>query len=181
MIGEEELYFERQGTFSSNCGLHALNNLLGGDLFSKQHLDAICAALKEEAELTGNSMKHFLGGDYDVSVLIRALQDIKVTCNWLDNRRQFRSFHSEDRPLRQQLKGYLVNTELKSSSAQAFFKDLLKFSGRHWVAVRLCGERYFLLDSKREKPILLGKIEDFVKVEMEKQSHVIEVVVEEQP
>jgi hypothetical protein len=45
--------------------------------------------------------------------------------------------------------------------------------------VRLFGERYYLLDSKREKPILLPKIEDFVKVEMEKQSHVIEVVVEE--
>jgi hypothetical protein len=48
MIGEEP-YFERQGTFSSNCGLHALNNLLGGDLFSKQNLDGICNSMKEEA------------------------------------------------------------------------------------------------------------------------------------
>jgi hypothetical protein len=56
-------------------------------------------------------MKHFLGGDYDVSVLMRALQEIKVTCNWLDNRKEFHCFQSEDHhPKRIQLKGYIINT-----------------------------------------------------------------------
>lgn len=38
-------YFEGQSVFSRNCGLHAVNNLLGIRYYTKDSLDGICEAL----------------------------------------------------------------------------------------------------------------------------------------
>jgi hypothetical protein len=71
MYLSSELYFQKQGTFSSKCGKCALNNLLGRKEINEQMLDDICTKLEKEIK---QDYRHALGGDYDINVLIDALK-----------------------------------------------------------------------------------------------------------
>ena len=65
------MFFERQGRFSLMCGLHSLNNMLGRHDCTSEELNAICYELSDAFI---NPHKHIFGGDYDVNVLLVALQ-----------------------------------------------------------------------------------------------------------
>ncbi|KUF99464.1 hypothetical protein AM588_10010917 [Phytophthora nicotianae] len=79
---EKELYHERQTLY--RCGLHALNNVLRGPVFSKASLDEACMELATLADpKAGNGLMNWawnphrapLGlGNYDVNALTLALQ-----------------------------------------------------------------------------------------------------------
>jgi len=79
------IYFEKQTKFNSDCGVYALNNLLGRNAFTNLDLNQISKQLSTDLI---NPYKHFLGGDFDVSVLIIALQRNNYECLWLDNRKK---------------------------------------------------------------------------------------------
>lgn len=80
-----EIYFERQSAFNNNCGVYALNNLVGSSRFSTANLDTICKTFSSDFI---NPHKHFFGGDYDVNILIYALTSEGYECIWLDNRKK---------------------------------------------------------------------------------------------
>lgn len=65
------LYFQKQSYLSAQCGVCALNNLLGAACFNANDLNKICYSLSDNMI---NPYKSVLGGDYDVTVLINALK-----------------------------------------------------------------------------------------------------------
>lgn len=78
------VYFEKQSYFSLQCGLHSVNHLLGGNIYSKDIMNNICYQLSNDLI---NPHKHIFGGDYDVNVLMAALQTKGLTTHWFDRRK----------------------------------------------------------------------------------------------
>lgn len=69
------------------CALHALNNLFQkGDAFLKNELDTICYSLAPKVWF--NPHKSLLGlGNYDVNVVMAALQNKGYQVIWFDKRK----------------------------------------------------------------------------------------------
>lgn len=68
------------------CALHALNNLFQERGFSKQELDQICYSLSPDVWI--NPHKSLLGfGNYDINVIMAALQRRGHEAVWFDKRR----------------------------------------------------------------------------------------------
>lgn len=79
-----EIYHERQRQML--CAVHALNNLFqDGNAYSKADLDAISYSLSPDSFV--NPHKNVLGlGNYDVNVLMAALQLKEYEAVWFDKR-----------------------------------------------------------------------------------------------
>lgn len=67
------MFFQKQTILSRDCGVHALNNLIGSQVFTNQHLNNICKSLSSNLI---NPYKSIIGGNFDVTALIIALQSI---------------------------------------------------------------------------------------------------------
>lgn len=69
------------------CALHALNNLFQSkEAFKQMELDAICYSLSPNNYI--NPHRSILGlGNYDVNVLIAALQNKGYSAFWFDKRK----------------------------------------------------------------------------------------------
>lgn len=73
------------------CALHALNNLFQERGFSKQELDQICYSLSPDVWI--NPHKSLLGlGNYDINVIMAALQKKDREAIWFDKRRYINLF-----------------------------------------------------------------------------------------
>lgn len=149
--------------------MHAVNNVLGSSAYQPQHFDDICRSISSDLI---NPHRHIFGGDYDVNVMIIALQSKGFSCHWLDSRK---GGATQQQTSRREVCGYLVNKKLLSSPAKSFFKSVLGMSGRHWICARKLGDAYYLLDSKREQPEEISSIEKFLAIETELDSHIIEI------
>ena len=85
------IYLEKQRWLL--CALHTLNNLLqDAQAFSKSDLDGICESLASTTtagcRCFGNPHRSLLGlGDYDVNVLMYALQQKGLAAIWFDRRK----------------------------------------------------------------------------------------------
>lgn len=81
----KKFYHEKQ--VRELCALHALNNLFQDkDAFSKIELDSICHNLSPENWI--NPHKSILGlGNYDVNVIMSALQSRGYDMVWFDKRK----------------------------------------------------------------------------------------------
>lgn len=81
----KKVYHEKQ--VRELCALHALNNLFQEKgAFSKNELDSICYNLSPENWI--NPHKSVLGlGNYDVNVIMRALQIRNYEMIWFDKRK----------------------------------------------------------------------------------------------
>lgn len=81
-----KMYHERQRR--QLCALHSLNNLLqDSTAYSQKDLDKIAIDLSPESYLM-NPHKSALGlGNYDVNVIMRALQQKNLETIWFDKRR----------------------------------------------------------------------------------------------
>ena len=79
-----EIYHERQRQML--CAVHALNNLFQDrNAYSKADLDAISYSLSPDSFV--NPHKNVLGlGNYDVNVLMAALQLKEYEAVWFDKR-----------------------------------------------------------------------------------------------
>jgi len=169
------VYHERQRW--QLCGVHAVNNLLQRDAFSKADFDALCEEMDPRpAGLRG--LLHFnahrenvLGlGNFDVNVCLRALSSQDYRFRWFDARQRIVDrFPVAAAP---KLQGFLVN-----EAADGFLSRLV--GGRHWYAVREVAGTWVNLDSvlsePRPFPGGLAATLDALQLVLERGGQVIEV------
>ncbi|XP_063443684.1 josephin-1-like [Mytilus trossulus] len=139
-----DLYHEKQ--VKELCALHALNNLFQDKkAFSKKDLDEICLNLSPECFI--NPHRSLLGfGNYDVNVLMAAVQTKDCETIWFDKRKDIRCLSPHN------IFGFILNTP--SDYKWGFFH--LPFKRKHWISFRKIGDAYYNLDSKLESPELIG-------------------------
>nr|XP_013802156.1 PREDICTED: josephin-2 isoform X1 [Apteryx mantelli mantelli] len=138
-----ELYHERQRL--ELCAVHALNNVLQRPCFTQEAADEICKRLAPEARL--NPHRSVLGtGNYDVNVIMAALQSLELAAVWWDKRR------SLERLALGRIVGFILN--VPSNVSLGFVS--LPVSRKHWLAVRQLRGTYYNLDSKLKAPARIG-------------------------
>lgn len=137
------LYHEKQRL--QLCLVHTLNALLQRNEFKKADLDCIAENLHDSKWF--NRHRSMLGlGNYDVNVLIAALETKDLKMIWFDSRRSAASLDF------QKIYGFIFNVPSRST--------LPFFNGHHWFAVRQMGDAgFFNFDSKLNEPTL---IPDFI-------------------
>ncbi|XP_063983792.1 josephin-2-like [Diachasmimorpha longicaudata] len=143
------IYHERQ--VKELCALHALNNLFQERGFSKQELDQICYGLSPDVWI--NPHKSLLGlGNYDINVIMAALQKKGCEAIWFDKRRDPKCLRLDN------IDGFILNvpTEYKLGFV------LLPLKKRHWIALKKIQGAFYNLDSKLDSPQLIGKEDDLL-------------------
>ncbi|CAG2068042.1 unnamed protein product, partial [Timema podura] len=129
------------------CALHTLNNLFQErEAFNKYELDDICHSLSPNVWI--NPHKSLLGlGNYDVNVIMAALQRRGYEAIWFDKRKDPKCLNLAN------IFGFILN--VPSDYKLGFV--MLPLRRRHWVAIRdICGT-YYNLDSKFQSPQLIGR------------------------
>lgn len=94
-------------------------------------MDSLCATLAPKAMI--NPHKHILGGDYDVNVLMLALEVECYSSKWHDRRNPFVITPRKDG---MELVGFLINRYRE----ETLLHKVLRISPRHWMAVKRRGE-----------------------------------------
>ncbi|XP_075302005.1 josephin-2 [Opisthocomus hoazin] len=147
------LYHERQRL--ELCALHALNNVLQRPCFTQEAADEICKRLAPDARL--NPHRSLLGtGNYDVNVIMAALQSLELAAVWWDKRR----------PLERLALGQVLGFILNVPSHVSLGFVALPLRRKHWLAVRRCRGVYYNLDSKLREPVAIGgeaELRDFLR------------------
>ncbi|XXG75391.1 hypothetical protein AAC387_Pa07g3908 [Persea americana] len=147
---KEEIYHEKQRL--QFCLLHALNNLLQEkDLFNRADLDAIANQLvhidpqKENwnpLSLIFKPHHNTLTGNYDINVLIAALEGKGKKVVWHDRRNGASSI---DLSLSEEdLIGIIVNIPVSKYGGL--------WRSRHWVALKRIDGLWYNLDSDLDAP-----------------------------
>ncbi|XP_016962872.1 josephin-like protein [Drosophila biarmipes] len=146
------IYHERQTRHL--CGLHALNNLFQTpDTFSKSELDDYCTTLTPRNWL--NPHRSWIGwGNYDVNVIMYALQQRNCEAVWFDRRRDPQCLNLGA------IFGFILNVPAQMSLG---YYIPLPFQMRHWLALRRINGSYYNLDSKLREPRCLGAEEQFLE------------------
>ncbi|XP_056638842.1 josephin-like protein isoform X1 [Diorhabda sublineata] len=162
------IYHEKQ--IRELCALHALNNLFQSKgAFLKSELDSICVSLSPNHWI--NPHKSMLGlGNYDINVIMKALQDRGYEVVWFDKRRDPTCLILDN------ISGFILN--IPSEYKIGFFT--LPIWRRHWVTVRQINGCYYNLDSKLESPQKIGEDQDvlnYLKDEIECKDKEIFLVV----
>uniref|UniRef100_A0A1B6LRM8 Josephin-2 n=1 Tax=Graphocephala atropunctata TaxID=36148 RepID=A0A1B6LRM8_9HEMI len=144
------VYHEKQ--VKELCALHALNNLFQKkQAFTKQELDEICQSLSPDVWI--NPHRSLLGlGNYDVNVIMTALQRRGCEAIWFDKRKDPSCLQLD------RISGFILN--VPSDYRLGFV--LLPLRRKHWVAIRQVAGTYYNLDSKLEDPVLIGLDEELV-------------------
>ncbi|XP_069738842.1 josephin-2 [Phaenicophaeus curvirostris] len=137
------LYHERQRL--ELCALHALNNLLQRPCFTQEAADDICKRLAPDARI--NPHRSLLGtGNYDVNVILAALQSLDLAALWWDKRRSLEQLALDH------VVGFILNVPSRVSVGFLTFP----FRRKHWLAVRQLHGTYYNLDSKLRAPVAIG-------------------------
>ncbi|KAI6176901.1 Ubiquitinyl hydrolase 1 [Aphelenchoides bicaudatus] len=140
---EKNLFHEKQ--HRQLCLLHTLNNLFQRQEYAKEELDRICETF--DSSYWFNSHRSVFGfGNYDVNILLRALETRGLEATWFDKRLSAKEINHDA------VHSYVFN--VPSTSYIPFFRN-----GRHWFAVKKFGSRFYNLDSKLPEPT---QINDFV-------------------
>lgn len=154
------IYHEKQSKLL--CALHTLNNLLqDGTAFKQEDLDKICKELDSKSFI--NPYKSVLGlGDYDISVIIKALQQKKLEAVHFDRRKDP---HAELNF--ENIYGFILNV----MSSYQVGGIALPMKGRHWLPIRNLATttekahgitNYYNLDSKLDAPESIGSTNDLI-------------------
>jgi len=140
----KNIYHEKQS--KQLCALHTLNNLFQDPkAFTKPLLDELCCNLTPGTWM--NPHRSLFGlGNYDINVIIAALQLHSCEVTWWDKRRQL----SVDQI--QSCFGLIINKPSPSKVGGM----VLPFKTKHWIAIRKLGSIYFNLDSKLDEPLPIG-------------------------
>lgn len=166
-IISENIYHEKQ--VRELCALHALNNLFQNkDAFSKTELDLICHTLSPEHWI--NPHRSMLGlGNYDVNVIMSALQSKGYEMIWFDKRKDPSCLNLDN------ITGFILN--IPSDYKLSFITIPLK--RRHWFALKELNGFYYNLDSKLDSPRVIGSQEDllnFMRNELDSQDKELFIV-----
>ncbi|XP_063283555.1 josephin-2 [Pelobates fuscus] len=139
----EAVFHERQRL--ELCAVHALNNLLQRPEISQQLAEDICRGLSPNTMI--NPHRSILGtGNYDVNVIMAALQTLDYAAVWWDKRKSLESL------VLSEIFGFILN--IPSPISVGFFS--LPITRKHWIAVREINGVFFNLDSKLKAPAKLG-------------------------
>jgi josephin len=124
-------------------------------LFTKAQFDEICNTLSPDNYI--NPHKSMFGiGNYDVNSIISALESQNKELIWFDKRRDI----TEESIELTRAFGYIMN--VRSDYSFGFITLPLK-NIRHWKSLRrLKDDSFYNLDSKLDKPKLIGNNESFV-------------------
>ena len=150
----KRIYHEKQSR--ELCALHALNNLFQCEVFTETDLDVICKQLSrqrpENSSFTRrflglNPHKSFFGGNYDVNVILTALEKLDMTAIWWDKRKPIESINYET------IFGLIVNVRMSTSTSLLGYQE----DNRHWIAVKQINGMFVNLDSK--DPEILGNVD----------------------
>uniref|UniRef100_A0AAV1UP77 ubiquitinyl hydrolase 1 n=1 Tax=Peronospora matthiolae TaxID=2874970 RepID=A0AAV1UP77_9STRA len=144
---DQAIYHERQTL--CRCGLHALNNVLQGPMYTKASLEGICDELATRSASNGlmnwvwNAHKSPLGiGNYDVNALTLALHQKGYVMQWVDKRRPV----DEKLVNLDRVEGLLCNVVLSTVWSSLWMS-------RHWFAIRKIRGVCYNLDSKLATPM----------------------------
>ncbi|TWW79117.1 Josephin-2 [Takifugu flavidus] len=142
-MSEGEVFHEKQRL--ELCAIHALNNVLQERVFTKETADDLCKRLAPQCVV--NPHRSVLGtGNYDVNVIIAALQSRDLAAVWWDKRRTVQSLCVS------KVQGFILNVPSKVSLGIVS----LPLRRRHWLAVRQVDGQYYNLDSKLKSPVCIG-------------------------
>jgi len=145
---EHNIYHEKQSR--ELCALHALNNLFQDHrAFSKSEMDSICYKLSPDTYI--NPHKSMFGlGNYDVNVVMSALQSKGYETIWFDKRKDIDTLDFEN------ICGYILNVPTDYKLGMIY----LPIHRKHWIALRKIGSRFYNLDSKLDGPEVIGNATD---------------------
>jgi hypothetical protein len=154
-------YYETQK--SLYCGKHALNNLLGSEVFTTEYLNNLCNTFS-------NPEKHCNmkgAGDYSDALIIKALNEKNYNELYINSYKK-----SEIKPTNISISLDMV---LKDGLETDNFVGLLIVNNSHWIAVKK-SDGYWLLDSINknvtkerdlivdiDSPIIDDKIDDLIE------------------
>ncbi|XP_006012547.1 josephin-2 [Latimeria chalumnae] len=146
----DSIYHEKQRL--ELCAIHAVNNIFQEKVFSKEGADEICKRLAPDVRV--NPHRSLLGmGNYDVNVIMAALQSRSFAAVWWDKRRSLELLALD------RIQGFILN--IPSNVMLGFVS--LPIRRKHWIAVRQVQGFYYNLDSKLKSPALIGGEEDLRK------------------
>lgn len=119
-------------------------------------MDEISVSLSPEYYI--NPHRSVLGlGNYDVNVLMAALQTKEMNMFWFDKRKEITHESLEI----SKTFGYILNIP---ASDYTFGFVTLPIKSRHWICIRrLYDEKFYNLDSKLDKPKCIGNDDELVK------------------
>nr|XP_033785351.1 josephin-1 [Geotrypetes seraphini]XP_033785352.1 josephin-1 [Geotrypetes seraphini]XP_033785354.1 josephin-1 [Geotrypetes seraphini] len=139
------IYHEKQRR--ELCALHALNNVFqDGNAFTRETLQDIFQRLSPNTMAMPQKKSMLGNGNYDVNVIMAALQTKGYEAVWWDKRRDVGVIALS------QVMGFIMN--LPSSLSWGPVKLPLK--RQHWICVREIGGIYYNLDSKLKMPEKIG-------------------------
>ncbi|CAL1604877.1 unnamed protein product [Knipowitschia caucasica] len=146
------IYHEKQRR--ELCALHALNNVFqDGAAFSREALQDIYQRLSPSTLLTPHKKSMLGNGNYDVNVIMAALQTRGFEAVWWDKRRDVGSIELSN------VTGFILN--VPSNLRWGPFRLPLK--RQHWIGVREVSGTYYNLDSKLRTPQSIGRPEELRK------------------
>ncbi|XP_054285000.1 josephin-like protein [Macrosteles quadrilineatus] len=162
------IYHEKQ--VRELCALHALNNLFQEKkAFTKAELDDICQSLSPDVWI--NPHRSVLGlGNYDVNVIMTALQRRGYEAIWFDKRKDPSCLRLDS------IAGFILN--VPSDYRLGFV--LLPLKRRHWVAVRQISGTYYNLDSKLDSPLVIGQdreLLDYLREQLDSKEKELFIIV----
>uniref|UniRef100_A0A8C6SK54 Josephin-1 n=1 Tax=Neogobius melanostomus TaxID=47308 RepID=A0A8C6SK54_9GOBI len=146
------IYHEKQRR--ELCALHALNNVFqDGTAFTRDTLQEIYQRLSPSTLMTPHKKSMLGNGNYDVNVIMAALQTRGFEAVWWDKRRDVGSIELSN------VTGFILN--VPSNLRWGPFRLPLK--RQHWIGVREVAGTYYNLDSKLRGPQSIGCPEELRK------------------
>lgn len=146
------IYHEKQRR--ELCALHALNNVFqDGTAFTREALQEIYQRLSPSTLMTPHKKSMLGNGNYDVNVIMAALQTRGFEAVWWDKRRDVGSIELPN------VTGFILN--VPSNLRWGPFRLPLK--RQHWIGVRQVAGTYYNLDSKLRSPQNIGCPEELRK------------------
>ncbi|KAI3526234.1 hypothetical protein L1887_05478 [Cichorium endivia] len=155
---QKQIYHEKQKL--QFCLLHSLNNLFQEkDAFTRKDLDDIAEKLVEEDPYEGNRMPfsvifkphhNSLTGNYDINVLIAAVERKGKRVVWHDRRNRASSINLDESEGK--LMGIVLNVPVKRYAGL--------WRSRHWVSLRKINGVWYNLDSDFSSPFPFGSTEE---------------------
>ncbi|XP_051530790.1 josephin-1-like isoform X2 [Myxocyprinus asiaticus] len=154
------IYHEKQ--HRELCALHALNNVFqDGAAFSRDALQDIYQRLSPSTLVTPHKKNMLGNGNYDVNVIMAALQTRGFEAVWWDKRRDVGSIALPN------VTGFILNVP----SNLRWGPLRLPLKRQHWIGVREVGGVYYNLDSKLRSPHAIGTADELSERGPTEESH----------
>lgn len=146
------IYHEKQ--HRELCALHALNNVFqDGAAFSRETLQDIYQRLSPSTLVTPHKKSMLGNGNYDVNVIMAALQTRGYEAVWWDKRRDVSSIALLN------VTGFILNVP----SNLRWGPLRLPLKRQHWIGVKEVDGVYYNLDSKLRNPHPIGTADELRK------------------